>query len=55
MPDDLTPEELDAMGPEPGDTGFSEPVCWGLNSYEHYRGECKHFNDEYHLEAARDW
>jgi hypothetical protein len=22
------------------------PLCWGLRSYEHYSGECRHFEKE---------
>ena len=28
------------------DDGPYEPTCWGFNSYEHYKGECKHFEEE---------
>lgn len=52
----LTPEELDAMVPTDFDLyGPYEPECWGINSYEHHKGECKHFTDEYHAFAAREW
>ena len=30
----------------PEDEGPFEPTCWGVNSYEHYRGDCQHFLDE---------
>lgn len=32
----------------PGDFGsaFPEPRCWGSNSYEHYKGECRHFEED---------
>lgn len=32
----------------PGDFGpaFPEPECWGFNSYEHYKGECRHFQED---------
>ena len=39
----------------PEDNEPFEPECWGINSYEHHKGECKHFMDEYHAEAAREW
>lgn len=28
----------------PGDYGpaYPEPECWGENSYEHYKGQCRH-------------
>ena len=29
-----------------GDEGPFEPRCWGFKSYEHYKGECKHFEEE---------
>jgi len=31
------------------DTGFEEPNCWGFNSYEHYKGGCRHFEEERHI------
>lgn len=32
----------------PGDFGpaYPEPECWGENSYEHYKGDCRHFGHE---------
>jgi hypothetical protein len=29
-----------------GDEDPLEPRCWGLRSYEHYSGECRHFEEE---------
>jgi hypothetical protein len=26
----------------PGEFDFQEPECWGFNSYEHYKGQCRH-------------
>jgi len=36
---DCDPDDL------PGDFGpaYPEPECWGETSYEHYKGECRHF------------
>ncbi len=33
------PEEL--LEPD-GEPGFVEPDCWGLDSYEHSQGQCRH-------------
>jgi hypothetical protein len=28
------------------DEDEGEPLCWGRDSYEHYLGECAHFEEE---------
>lgn len=36
----------------PGESGFREPECWGLDSYEHYKGQCRHqLEDQLRVEA----
>ena len=48
----LTTEELEAMYPSDPDGGFREPDCWGFNSYEHYKGVCKHHAEEEYMADA---
>lgn len=52
-----TNAEILSLDDLPGDFGpaFPEPRCWGFNSYEHYKGECRHFEEDDRDDEPDSW